>query len=262
MSISRVAAKSVFALADLVTPRPPGPRLLIYHQLGTDHGHQMEVDEAHFAGQLSWLQDNYELTDLETAVSRWEEPGSEKVVVLTFDDGYRDVYTTAFPMLRTRGVPFVLYLSTGLVGSASGGAAFAGDPLSWDEIVEMVGSGLVTVGAHTHSHPDMREISASQAAEELDRSDWIIEERVGVSPRHFAYPYGFWSAGADALVRDRYETAVLGGKSRPSARLDPHLIHRYPVQKSDGDLFFRARVRRGLGLEEAVRRRIKGYRGP
>lgn len=262
MSISRVAAKGVFALGDLVLPRPAGPRLLIYHQVGTDHGHQMEVDEAHFASHLAWLQDNYELTNLETAVSRWEEPGSERLVVLTFDDGYRDVYATAFPMLREREVPFVLYISTGLVGSPSGGDAFAGDPLSWDEIAEMAGSGLLTVGAHTHSHPDMRQISVAQAADELDESDGIIEEKVGVRPRHFAYPYGFWSTSADALVRDRYATAVLGGKPRPSPGLDPHLIHRYPVQKSDGELFFRARVRRGLGLEEIVRRRIKGYRGP
>jgi peptidoglycan/xylan/chitin deacetylase (PgdA/CDA1 family) len=255
-------AKSVFAVGDLFTSRPPGPRLLIYHQVGTDHGHQMEVDEAHFARHLTWLERERELVDLDTAISRWEEPGSDRLVVITFDDGYRDVYTTAFPVLRARGVPFVLYVSTGLVGVSSVTRAFAGDPLSWDHLAEMVSTGLVTVGAHTHSHPDMRGITVPQAEEELERSDGIIEANVGVTPEHFAYPYGFWSETADELVRGRYATAVLGGTPRHSARLDPHLIHRYPVQKSDGDLFFRARVRRGLKLEEAVRRRVKGYRGP
>lgn len=262
MSFGRVMTKAVFAAGDLIAPPPPGPRVLIYHQVGTDHGHQMEVDEAHFTRHLTWLERERELVDLDTAVSRWEEPGSDRFVVITFDDGYRDVYTTAFPLLRARGLPFVLYVSTALVDGSPGDGEFSGDPLSWDQVAEMVGTGLVTVGAHTHSHPDMRGISASQVAEELQKSDGIIENRVGVRPRHFAYPYGFWSETADGLVRERYATAVLGGTPRPPARSDPHLIHRYPIQKSDGDVFFRARVRRGLRLEEAVRRRIKGYRGP
>jgi peptidoglycan/xylan/chitin deacetylase (PgdA/CDA1 family) len=262
MSVARAVAKTVFAAGDLVAPSPPGPRLLIYHQVGTDHGHEMEVDEAHFARQLAWLERDRELVDLETAVSRWEEPGSDRLVVITFDDGYRDVYTTAFPMLRAKRVPFVLYVSTGLVGTSTVDGAFDGDPLSWDQMTEMVETGLVTVGAHTHTHPDLRDVPPSQVEEELERSDAIIEARVGVKPRHFAYPYGFWSESADELVRERYVTAVLGGAPRPPVRPDPHLIHRYPVQKSDGNLFFKARVRRGLRLEEAVRRRIKGYRGP
>lgn len=255
-------AKAIFAVGDLAASRPPGPRLLIYHQVGTDYGHQMEVDEAHFARHLAWLERERELVDLDTAISRWEEPGSDRLVVITFDDGYRDVYTTAFPLLRARGVPFVMYLSTGLVGVSSVTGAFSGDPLSWGQVSEMVDTGLVTVGAHTHSHPDLRSITSSQVAEELEKSDAIIETNVGVRPEHFAYPYGFWSQTADELVRARYATAVLGGTPRPPARLDPHLIHRYPVQKSDRNLFFRARVGRGLRLEEAVRRRLKGYRGP
>ncbi|MGD2101280.1 MAG: polysaccharide deacetylase family protein [Acidimicrobiia bacterium] len=262
MHVARALAKTVFAFGDLFTAPPHGPRVLIYHQVGTDYGHQMEVDEPTFAGHLAWLERERELVDLTTAVSRWGDAGSDRLVVITFDDGYSDVYTKAFPHLRERGVPFVLYLSTGLVGGEPGSGVSQGEPLSWDQVGDMVASGLVTVGAHTHSHPDMRGISASRALDELETSDAIIEDRVGVRPEHFAYPYGFWSRTADEVVRERYATAALGGTPRPPHRPDAHLLHRYPIQKSDGDFFFRARMRRGLRLEEAVRRRVKGYRGP
>jgi peptidoglycan/xylan/chitin deacetylase (PgdA/CDA1 family) len=261
MSLLRGTSKAVFAAGDRFVRSPAGPRILIYHQVGTSHGHQMEVTTEAFAEQLAWLASEREVVDLATALSRWDEPGSERLVVLTFDDGYRDVYTTAFPMLADRGMPFVLYISTGLVGPADE-VETVEDPLDWPDISEMVGSGLLTLGAHTHSHPDLRSLSSEAVAAELERSDQIIFEMLGSSPRHFAYPYGFWSTSADAPVRERYETAVLGGSPSPSPKPDHHLLHRYPVQLSDGFTWFKQRMAGGFRLEEAVRKRIKGYDGP
>lgn len=257
----RGLSKVVFAAGDRFARSPDGPRILIYHQVGTTHGHQMEVTIDAFAAQLTWLSQEREVVDLETALQRWDEPGSDRLVVLTFDDGYRDVYTTAFPMLAERSMPFVLYISTNLVGSPDEVEADE-TPLDWPHITDMKESGLLTIGAHTHSHPDLRTISAEAVAAELERSDAIIADRLHESPRHFAYPYGFWSETADGVVRERYATAVLGGSPSPSASPDPHLLHRYPVQLSDGFTWFKQRLDGGFRLEEAVRKRIKGYDGP
>lgn len=261
MSLLRGLSKVVFAAGDRLVRSPAGPRILIYHQVGTTHGHQMEVTTEAFSEQLSWLSEEREVVDLDTALRRWEEPGSDNLVVLTFDDGYRDVYTTAFPMLSERKMPFLLYISTSLVGR-SDQTGNDEEPLDWPHITEMHGSGLLTVGAHTHSHPDLRTLSKESVAEELERSDTIIAEHLNETPKHFAYPYGFWSETADAVVRERYVTAVLGGSPSPSSKPDPHLLHRYPVQLSDGFTWFQQRMKGGFRLEEAVRKRIKGYDGP
>ncbi|HEU4894610.1 MAG TPA: polysaccharide deacetylase family protein [Acidimicrobiia bacterium] len=261
MSLLRGMSKAVFAAGDRFVRSPAGPRILIYHQVGTSHGHQMEVTKEAFAEQLAWLATECEVVELTTALKRWEEPGSERLAVLTFDDGYRDVYTTAFPMLADREMPFLLYISTGLVGQAAGEMR-SEEALDWPDISAMVDSGLLTVGAHTHSHPDLRSLSSDEVSKELETSDQIIFERLGASPRHFAYPYGFWSATADELVRGRYETAVLGGSPSPSAHPDAHLLHRYPVQLSDGFTWFKQRMSGGFRLEEALRKRLKGYEGP
>ena len=257
----RGLAKTAFATVDLVLPAPSGPRILIYHQVGVGLGRQMEVGTGDFRRQIAWLAKHREVVDIETALQRWQAPGAERLVVLTFDDGYADLFTTAFPIMREAGMPFTLYVATDLIGEEAEGPG-GERALQWDQVTEMLGSGLMTPGSHTRSHPDVRTLSTDQVEDELESSDAIIERELGVQSRHFAYPYGFWSDTADPVVRARYDSAVLGGSPRPRHAPDPHLLHRYPVQLSDGFGFFKARLRRGFRAEEALRRALKGYRGP
>ena len=263
MSPGRTAVKAVSALTDAVLPRPPGPRILIYHQVDAGLRRQMEVRLEDFRRQLDWLSANRQVVDLGEALVRWAEPGSERLVVLSFDDGYRDTYTTAFPLLHELGFSFTLYLATESIETGVPlGPAEKAEPLSWDQIGTMLASGLVTIGAHTHRHRDLRQLSVDEVDEELGTSDDLIESRLGVRPAHFAYPWGFWSPSSDRPVTDRYSSAALAGSRRATRDLEPHLLHRYPVQLSDGFRFFQARLRGGLRLEEIVRRRLKGYKGP
>lgn len=263
MSFARSAVKSLAGLADHFMARPTGPRILIYHQVGAGLGRQMEVTVAAFRGHLEALASGYEVVTLDEAVRRWQEPGADRLVVLTFDDGYRDTYVTVFPLLREKGHPFTLYLATESIETGRPlGPVPGAEPLTWDQIGEMSGSGLVTIGAHTHTHRDLRHAGLSEVLEEIDVSNQLIRGRLGLDPRHFAYPWGWWSAAADGVVRDRYQTAVLGGTPSPEASPQPHRLHRYPIQLSDGTRHFRSRLRGGLRLEEWLRRARAGYRGP
>ena len=123
-------------------------------------------------------------------------------------------------------------------------------------------TGLVSIGAHTHNHADLRTLGSPSLQAELSRSDQIIQEELGLVPEHFAYPWGYWSSEAEAVVRERYTTAVLGAPSLSSSDgFDPHRLHRYPIQLSDGRRWFERRLITGLLAEESVRRRLRGYRG-
>lgn len=259
MSFLRDCAKLGFTAADLVLPTPEGPRLLIYHQVGTGSSRQMAVTVSDFTWQLGWLTDNREVVGLAQALERWNEPGADRLVVLTFDDGYEDLFTTAFPLMKERDLPFTLYVATEMVETVRGEEGTRS--LTWDQIATMLGSGLLTIGAHTHTHRDLRSATFEETVSELERSNNLIVERLGVEPRHFAYPWGYWSPRAHDAVSSTYETAVLGGPLRRSDH-DPHMIHRFPVQLSDGTRWFRSRLRGGLVGEEWVRRRLRGYDGP
>lgn len=258
----REAVKTLSTVVDLLGPRVPGPRLLIYHQVGTGSGLQMEVRLDDFRRQVEWLAENRRIVDLEVAIARRGEPDADQMAVLTFDDGYADTYRWAFPLLRAGRIPFTLYLTTAPVETGRGPRAGA-EPLTWKQIEEMLDSGLLTLGAHTHTHADLRRLEASAVEEELDTANRLITRRLGVNPRHFAYPWGYWAPQADAAVRERYVSAVLGGGGRGiDGATDPYRLHRYPIQLADRFVFFKRRLHRGFPLEEGIRRRLRGYRGP
>ena len=263
MSLARSASKVAFASADALLPRPKGPRVLIYHQVGSGLGRQMEVTTEDFVRQLDWLSEHRQIVSFDVAVARWDQPDADHLVALTFDDGYVDTYTTAYPLLKARGIPFLLYVATNSIETGVPlGPAGQADPLSWEQVSEMMSSGLASVGAHTHRHTDLRGLSAPAVEEELDISNTLIERRLGTAPAHFAYPWGYWSPEAAKVVNTRYQTAAVTGSPRPSTTLHRHQLHRYPVQLSDGFRFFPSRLRGGLRAEEQMRRWLRGYSGP
>lgn len=256
MNLVRQAAKALFALGDTALRSPLGPRILIYHQVGAGTGKQTDLALSDFLWQLDWLEENREIVAIETAIRRWDEPGSERFVVVTFDDGYRDTFTTAFPFLARHSIPFTLYVATGMIGSSD--ERF----LTWDQVGTMLESGLLTIGSHTHTHADLRSLGREAILEEMGEADGIIQRQLGSAPAHFAYPWGYWSEPADRIVRERYHSAALGASCRAVFGMDTHRLHRFPVQLSDGKRWFRLRLKGGFVVEERVRRRLRGYRGP
>jgi peptidoglycan/xylan/chitin deacetylase (PgdA/CDA1 family) len=262
-SASRSLAKGVFAAADVFASGMSGPRILIYHQVGAGLGRQMEVTEQNFIRQIDWLEDHGDVISLAEAVDGRGTDRLEQSFVVTFDDGYSDVYERAWPILRDRQLPFTLYLTTNPVESGGsltpGGSA---EPLAWTQIAEMLDSGLMTLGAHTHTHRDLSRLSAATVREEIERSNELIAQRTGVVARHFTYPWGYWSEEADGVIREFYDTATLGSGPEITADTDPFLINRVPVQLGDGMVFFKAKMSGGMRLEDLVRRRVTGYNGP
>lgn len=252
----KVVAKRAFALADRGLKPMSGPRILIYHQVGANLGREMEVSTRAFRSQLEWLSaSGGTVVDLETAIARRNEPGSDKLFVLTFDDGFEDVYDNAFPLMRDRRLPFTLYLTTQPIetGDPIDSRYPGASPLTWSQINEMIESGLVTVGSHTHTHPHLERISVKQIDNELDVSDSLIERRTGIKPRHFTYPWGVWSGVADPFVRARYETATVGSARDSSSNFDSHRMTRVPVQRTDVLGLFQRRMETGNPTETFFR---------
>jgi peptidoglycan/xylan/chitin deacetylase (PgdA/CDA1 family) len=259
----RRVAKTGFVAADVFAKRMPGPRLLIYHQVGAGLGRQMEVTTAHFYRHVDWLASHGRVVGLDQALADRGRPGSDQQYVLTFDDGYEDVYENAWPVLRDRQLPFVLYLTTDPVEShrslTPGGRA---EPLTWGQVEEMLESGLMTLGAHTHRHLELGAMGVGAIEEEIKISNDLIVKRTGVTPVHFAYPWGYWSEVAHPVIQAAYETATLGSGAPITVDSDLLKLNRVPVQLSDGTFFFKRKMNTGLLMEDKLRRRLARYDGP
>ena len=261
MDFVRTLSKVVFSATDLVLPALHGPRILLYHQVGIELGRQMEVSLKTFRAHLDWLQENGEVIDLQSALNRRGEPDNDRLFVLTFDDGYADIFYNAFPLIQDRGLPFTIYLTTEPVERGvplTPGAA----PLSWDQANVMLESGLLTIGAHTHTHVDVRSVGRDRLIDEVETSNALIANRTGVMARHFAYPWGYWSGVAESVVADHYQSAALASVVSLAMDTNPLRLPRIPIQKADGSRFFRRKMDRGLRVEDWARRLVKRYSVP
>jgi len=244
------------AAADAVR-RPQGLVVLIYHRVGARTPVAVDLPRPLFAAQLEALSAGWAPVTLDTAaelVARPAAPSGRPPVCLTFDDGTADFVEEALPELVNLGIPVTLYVATDHVES---GRPFPDDgrPVSWSALHDALSTGLVTIGSHTHSHRLLDRVDGPEAARELDRSIGLIEDRLGIACRHFAYPKALLgSPAAEREVRSRFRTAAVARtRPNPYGRTDLHRLHRSPVQVSDGMRWFRRKAAGGLALEDDLR---------
>ena len=248
--------KQGLALANNGSPAV-GATLLIYHRIGAGSLDELDVPAASFAKHVRLL-DGHDVVPLDAALDRLDGDDTTPTVVLTFDDGFDDVYVHAWPLLRERRLPFTVYLSSGFVGKTmvwegSTAKGSAGQGLSWRQLAEMVESGLCTVGNHTHRHVRPEHLDAG----ELDACTHAIEQHLAVTPRHFTYPWGIPVAHMEGELSKRFRSVSTGELGRNLPGTDRMRLQRVPVRQSDPDSFFRAKLGGGLWPERAYGRAVR-----
>ncbi len=165
--------------------------ILMYHYIRvnpypTDRvGFNLSVTPDNFAAQMDYLVTHgYHTITLDEfgKALTFATPLPAKPIVITLDDGYRDSYTDAFPILKARGLKAVNFVITGFVG----GPIY----LTWDHIQEMQKSGVFTFEAHTVHHLALTYLTSQKTLEELTESKRDLETHLGKAPNWIAYPYG------------------------------------------------------------------------
>jgi peptidoglycan/xylan/chitin deacetylase (PgdA/CDA1 family) len=255
--------KLVAAGRDALGSRRDGAVVLLYHRVGGGSGLAIDLPPALFAAQVDELAAAERVVSLDALlalVARHEAP-AEPPVALTFDDGTADFADEAMPVLLQAGAAATLYLATDFIER---GQSFpkGGTPLSWGALRDALSTGLLTVGSHTHTHALLDRLPSEQVGQELDRSVKLIEDRLGVTPQHFAYPKAvLGSAAAQEAVRLRFRSAAIAGtRPNPYGQTDPFRLSRSPVQVADGMRWFRQKARGGMALEDDVRQLVNRRR--
>jgi peptidoglycan/xylan/chitin deacetylase (PgdA/CDA1 family) len=211
---------------------------------------------------LAWLNSETRNPELGTQNSR-PETRNPKLVVLTFDDGFRDFHTAAFPVLQKHGFTTTMFLSTAFIGEThrsfsprvqskpkTQNSKFKIDLecLTWNEIREMQKAGI-EFGSHTVSHPKLYELDFAEIESELRNSKLEIEERLGVSCPTFAYPYAFPGTDADFTKRFHetlkscgYSCCVTTEVGRVGRTDNFYRLKRLPVNSLDDTALLQAKL--------------------
>jgi len=310
-------------LADRYTWRRPGQgsagsrsapvyTIFRYHRVNDDHDPFFNaLPVSQFSAHMEYLARHFHLVSLDQVASRQlPSKGDKRCVAITFDDGYRDNFVHAFPILRKMAIPATIFLTTGYIESgqlpwydqvrlafkltlrrrislqAIGGpvAALEGEDqrldalahtlawlrmiddsdrlrrlpelfrelqvprqlnlpatmLAWSEIRQMNKEGI-SFGAHTVTHPVLGSLPVPRLQEEILGSKRLVENRLQVSVRHFAYPFGKqadFGCHAKGEVRAAgFQTAVttISGVNGPDQ--DPLELKRFSLDEPDLGIF-------------------------
>lgn len=161
----------------------------------------------------------------------------ERRLLLTFDDGYADVYADVFPMLTERDIPFHVFVVSEFAGRTNTWDLSLGRRpfrhLDWNEIRELVAAG-VSIGSHSATHRDLTRVSDEDLRRELAGSRATIADRTGVDVPTVSYPFGRCDARVLSAARDAgYEAGFSLYPRRHNSRVDPFALRRNAVYVID-----------------------------
>jgi peptidoglycan/xylan/chitin deacetylase (PgdA/CDA1 family) len=182
-------------------------RILYYHSVSDDPV-RSSVSPAEFERQIAHLhRQGYDVLRLSDAVAALAggRPVPTRAIVLTLDDGFRDNYERAFPVLERFRIPATIFLTAGYIGTdrlpTLTRTAFVPRPLTWEQIREMHARGI-EFGSHTLTHPMLAQVPADEARREIAESRALIEDRLGARVSLFCYPRGDHDIRVKRLVAE------------------------------------------------------------
>jgi peptidoglycan/xylan/chitin deacetylase (PgdA/CDA1 family) len=240
----------------LVRPEVTGLPILMYHSISADSEagrsayYRTCTAPAVFAEQMAFLARNgYRTIGMSEAIRRIDgaTQNTEKSVVLTFDDGYGDFYTDAFPVLSRFGYTATVFLPTAYIGETA--QRFNGSMcLAWNQVRELQKAGI-EFGSHTVTHPQLRTVGPKQLRDELGQSKSKIENELGCDVESFSYPYAFPETDR-FFVRELREllgevgykngvSTIIGTAGQTDDRL---FLKRLPANSDDDLPLFRAKL--------------------
>lgn len=178
-----------------VATTAPLLRVLIYYKVNALPGNTLSTAPQMFSRQLRFVKEHYTIISPEQLISVVAKGGTlpNKSVLLTFDDGYRDVYDNAYPILKEMGLKALIFPATDYIGTNK---PFPHDErlpmpnpaLDWTQLRIM--QDVFTVGSHTQSHRILTALPLDVAKEEIFASKAVLEDQLGCAVQFFCYPKG------------------------------------------------------------------------
>jgi peptidoglycan/xylan/chitin deacetylase (PgdA/CDA1 family) len=203
--LKRVYENGLTFLHSVKPFKKQGIVILLYHNIGNG---DVIASKKQFEEQMIFLKDNYRILKLDELISvlKNNKATNENYAAVTFDDGYRDNFEIAYPVLMRLNIPATLFLTPSYLDSND--AKY----LTWDMAKEMVKSGLISVGNHAYNHPVLSELKKEAQEHEIKSGKQRLEDMLNIEITSFAYPYGqithYSKDTIDILRKNGYNFAV------------------------------------------------------
>ena len=225
--------------------------MLMYHRVNDYRNNEMSISVKEFKKQVVWLKEmgfqNMRMAELElmTPDSILKSPK----VIFSFDDGYKDNFIKAFPVLKEFGYTAIFYIPHAPIGKQDmyprdimeSNHLEHNQIMDWQNVENMYKAGM-EIGSHTLTHKDLTQMNDVQAKKEIIESKTKIEEKLGAPITSFCYPGGYfhekhidWVKEAGYLSACTTETGYYNGESL-------FKIPRIAVLASDSFFIFKQKI--------------------
>lgn len=248
--------------------------VLAYHSINDKRKDGLAVQTTEFERQIDYLVSKGYKSITLSQFGEIKKSGNSlpaKTVIITFDDGYRDNFTNAYPVLKRYGYTATIFLTVNFIGTQQmlfpelfihkyGGAFEDYQMLMWEEIREMLDNGI-EFGSHTLTHPNLPRISLKQAEKEIALSKEIMEKMLGRTIESFCYPFGHFDNHILLIVSNYYKYAVVTPNIyNPIFRRTLYTIRRISIYRGDNFQRFRLKISRPFFMIQPLAVKLKSLK--
>jgi len=212
--------------------------ILMYHSISpsaVSSEDRMTVRPEVFENQMRFLKEHafnvVDIKEIAKLISQKEEI-PRNTVAITFDDGYKNFYTYAFPILKKYNLPATVFIIVDEIGRPQN------DRLSWEELKVISSSGLISIGDHCLGPEPLINIkSTKEITRQIREAKKILEERLGIEVYSFSYPEGLFNNEIRQIVIDSgFKVAVATNPGRQYPNDDIFALKRLRISSASNNI--------------------------
>ncbi len=151
-----------------------------------------------------------------------------KKILITIDDGFSSFYENAWPYLKEKKIPFILFISTKAIGKNG--------YMKWEEIKEVEKEDFAYIGNHSHSHEYLLDLSFNEFKHDINQSIEIFINNLGYNPIFFSYPFGEFSLEQTKFIKRHFKYAFGQHSGVIDINKNPYELPRFPINEKYGDI--------------------------
>ena len=203
---------------------------LMYHRFEENKYPSTNIKIDEFIKHIKILEENkFHFVNPKNFEYELKNNKSQRKILLTIDDGFESFYQNAWPILKERKIPFILFVSTREVG--------AYNYMSWDQIREVAKENFVEVGNHSHTHEYLVDEDKDIIVNDIKKSISIFKKELGKNSEFFSYPFGEYSLEFKDIVRSlKFKYAFGQHSGVMDETKDFYELPRFPINEKYGEI--------------------------
>ncbi len=201
----------------------------MYHRFNENKYPSTNIKIDIFKKQLELIEENnIEYYDPAIFDKQFNYPKKNKKILITIDDAFSSFYENAWPILKKKEIPFILFVSTEPVGKPG--------YMTWEQIKEVSSYNFAYIGNHSHTHEYLLDFSHLEFTKDIKNSIRIFREKLGYNPIYFSYPFGEYNLEQTQFIKNNFKYGFGQHSGVIDLTKNPFELPRFPINEKYGDL--------------------------